>query len=83
MSEANSPSLVPLTSLALGARGSLRLAELESSDSALLAALGLSLGSRFRVCKRGEPWILQVRSTRIGLAQRIASHLLVEPLAAD
>lgn len=83
MVEAKPPSLVPLTSLALGARGLLQMADLDSGDSALLAALGLREGSRFRVCKQGEPWIVQVRSTRIGLAQRIARQLFVEPLAAD
>ena len=48
---------------------------LEPGEWALLRALGLSERATVRIAKAGDPCILQVRSTRIGvpadLAQRI------------
>ena len=67
-----------------------RLSELEVGDVArmvdaaidpeaqsLLQALGLTDNSRLRVCKRGEPCVVQVRATRIGISSRIARHITV------
>lgn len=47
---------------------------------ARLEALGLCAGRAVRVIKRGEPCILQVYTTRIGLASELARHIVV---AAD
>ena len=43
----------------------------------LLQALGLSGAEAFRLCKAGEPCILQVGSTRIGVSRRVASRIFV------
>jgi Fe2+ transport system protein FeoA len=45
----------------------------------LLRALGLTDNSPLRVCKRGEPCVVQVRATRIGISRRIAQHITVVP----
>lgn len=71
-------SPIPLTDLTPGARARLHLAH-DAEHGALLAALGLSRRVRFVVCKTGDPWILQVRGTRIGLADQVAATLLVVP----
>lgn len=68
-----------LTRLPVGARARFRGAGLERSDLDLLEALGLTEGSRFRVCQTGDPWIVQVRSTRIGIAESVARQILVVP----
>jgi Fe2+ transport system protein FeoA len=73
-----------------------RLSELEVGDVAcmfdaaidpeakcLLQALGLTDNSRLRVCKRGEPCVVQVRATRIGISSRIARHITVIAEPAD
>ena len=73
-----------------------RLSELEVGDVArmveaaidpeaqsLLQALGLTDNSRLRVCKRGEPCVVQVRATRIGISSRIAQHITVITEPAD
>jgi Fe2+ transport system protein FeoA len=81
---------VPLTPLSRDA--SRRLVELEVGETArmvdanvdaesraLLRALGLTDRSLLRVCKRGEPCVVQVRATRIGISSRIAEHIVVLP----
>lgn len=71
-------STVRLTDLRPGSRGRLLAAHLERADLALLHALGLGERSSFRLCKAGDPWIVQVRGTRIGLSQHVAELLQVE-----
>lgn len=73
------PTPIPLTALAAGARARLHCSELAKRDCDLLAALGLGCGSSFRICRAGDPWIVEVRSTRIGLADAVAGKLLVIP----
>jgi hypothetical protein len=71
--------VIDLTRLPIGALALFRGTELERSDLDLLHALGLTEGSRIRVCQTGDPWIVQVRSTRIGIAEAVARHILVLP----
>ena len=73
---------VQLTELAAGEAARLHAADLVTEDVALLEALGMTRSCRFRVCKIGDPWIVQVRETRIGLAESVARRLLVIPEAA-
>ena len=70
---------IPLTDLPVDTEGELRLSSLDGQTRALLRALGLTDGSSLRVCKQGEPCIIQVRATRIGMARSVAAGLLVEP----
>ena len=79
MTEQTSAS-IPLTDLPVDGQAELRLSKLDGQTRALLRALGLTDGSRLRVCKQGEPFIIQVRATRIGMARSVAAGLLVEPL---
>lgn len=71
---------VRLATLADGAWARLHTADLCSEDCALLAALGLTARSRMRVCKSGDPCIVQVRTTRIGLSEDVARRILVIPV---
>jgi len=73
---------IPLTDLPVDTRAELRLSTLDDQTRALLRALGLTDGSTLRVCKQGEPLIIQVRATRIGMARSVAAGLLVEPRQA-
>ena len=70
---------IPLTALGAGDRARLHCSELARQDCDLLAALGLACGASFRVCRAGDPWIIEVRTTRIGLADAVAGKLLVVP----
>jgi Fe2+ transport system protein FeoA len=54
---------------------------LDAEARDLLRALGMTATSVVRVCKRGEPCIVQVRSTRIGLSRALSGEIFVIPLA--
>ncbi len=69
--------IVSLASLHRGQLAQLVAVELQAADRNYLSALGLTVGCRFRVCHAGDPWILQARSTRIGIASAVARQLQV------
>jgi Fe2+ transport system protein FeoA len=71
---------IPLVDLPVDAEAELRVSTLDDHTRALLRALGLTDGSSLRVCKSGEPFIIQVRATRIGMSRSVAAGLLVQPL---
>ena len=56
-------------------------AELTTDDCALLKALGLTDRCLLRVCKAGEPCIVEVKATRIGLSRTLACGVFVVPEA--
>lgn len=70
---------VPLSALPVGARAQFQTADLDPADYALVRALGLTECCRLRVCKAGEPCIVQVRATRIGLSGVVARGIYVVP----
>jgi Fe2+ transport system protein FeoA len=78
---------VPLTTLDAGITARLHTTQLDEDTRSLLRSLGLTDASRVRVCKVGEPFIIQVRSTRIGLSSSVAGNIYVvlesEPNARD
>ena len=72
---------VRLADLAAGASARLFDAQLDAGPRALIRALGLTDGSVLRVCQQGDPCIIQVRATRIGLSSRVAREVFVVPVA--
>jgi Fe2+ transport system protein FeoA len=72
---------VPLSRLTSGTVGRYQGSQLAKGDSALLKALGLTTRSLIRVCKSGDPCIVQVRATRIGISREVADGILVVPEA--
>jgi Fe2+ transport system protein FeoA len=72
---------IPLSQLRAGATARLHSAELAIDDCALLKALGLTDRCLLRVCKAGEPCIVEVKATRIGLSRALARGVFVVPEA--
>jgi Fe2+ transport system protein FeoA len=72
---------VRLSALAPGQMARMHGANLAAHDCALLRALGLTDRCLLRICKIGEPCIVEVRATRIGLARSVADGILVVPQA--
>jgi Fe2+ transport system protein FeoA len=70
---------VALSALSAGQTGRLHEARLDDRSVGLLRALGLSGAEAFRLCKAGEPCILQVGSTRIGVSRTVAANIWVIP----
>ena len=73
------PAPIRLSELASGCTARLHAALLRPEDCALLKALGLTDRSVMRVCQVGEPCIVQVKTTRIGLSRVVADGILVVP----
>lgn len=69
--------LVPLAELATGRVARLHGRDLAQGEACLLAAMGLTEGCRLVVRASGDPCIVEVRATRIGLARRLAERMLV------
>jgi Fe2+ transport system protein FeoA len=68
---------VRLSELRAGQAARLHRRELSQGEVCLLAAMGMTDGCRLVVRSNGDPCIVEVRSTRIGLARSVAERLLV------
>jgi Fe2+ transport system protein FeoA len=73
--EAGSP--VRLSELGVGRAARLHRRDLSDGEACLLAAMGLTEGCRLVVRVLGDPCIVEVRTTRIGLARDVAERLYV------
>jgi Fe2+ transport system protein FeoA len=80
---ATSTAPVPLSDLRVGATARFHDAKLDTDMTRFLRAIGLTRTSEFRICKNGEPCIVQVRSTRIGLSRALAGRIFVVPVARE
>ena len=72
----HSAMTVPLLDLEPGTVAVLQCV-LDRQSHAVLRSLGLTDGARLRVCRLGDPCIIQVRSTRIGLSKVVAQSVYV------
>ncbi|MBK7473569.1 MAG: ferrous iron transport protein A [Betaproteobacteria bacterium] len=78
------PVLQHLADLPVGGVARLSCEELpEGEQLCPLAAMGMTEGCRLKVRTSGDPCIVEVRSTRIGLARSVAVRLVVASDAAD
>lgn len=73
---------VRLCDLEAGHIARLHGSDLPAQDLALLGSLGMTDQCLLRVCKIGEPCIVQVQATRIGLSRAVAAGILVVPETA-
>lgn len=67
-----------LSELPAGARGVVR--HIEHADEALhrLMAMGLCVGREIEVVRQGNPLIVRLLGARIGVAGRLARHVVIE-----
>ena len=70
---------VPLSTLSRGARATVSQQRGCCADCELLNAMGMTDRCRVRVCRRGNPVIVQIASTRLGLSAAMARHIHVVP----
>ena len=76
--ESRTPRSVTLDRLTPGACGV--IPDLgEGKASSRLQSMGICLGRTVEIVKKGDPLILKVYGTRIGLSGRLASHIRLEP----
>jgi Fe2+ transport system protein FeoA len=69
---------VPLTTVPVGAMATLH-AVTDADSRPVLRSLGLTDDCVLRLCQSGDPCIVQVKSTRIGLSSAVARCLYVVP----
>ena len=81
-SDARGSGTVTLAELAPGSRAVLWQI-VDPQSRAVLRSLGLVQGAPLRLCRVGDPCIVQVRSTRIGLSSSVAHSVHVIPTAGD
>ena len=55
--------------------------EVDVATAQFLRIVGLTHASELRLCKNGDPCIIQVRSTRIGLSSTVARRVFVVPIS--
>jgi Fe2+ transport system protein FeoA len=67
---------VPLTAVPQGTLVTLHEIR-DAKLQVLLRSLGLTQAARLRLCKLGDPCIVQVRATRIGLSRTVAQSVYV------
>jgi ferrous iron transport protein A len=79
--DAEGPCLIPLEALQLGQCGLVRHLELNESDDKRLRTMGICPGRRVWLVRRGDPMVLKVMGTRIGLAAVLAKQVTVEVCA--
>ena len=53
--------------------------DLAGEDAIRLKALGICAGRRVEIIQPGDPLIVRVHGSHVGLAQRLAEHVLVRP----
>jgi uncharacterized iron-regulated membrane protein/Fe2+ transport system protein FeoA len=71
---------VRLSEVPVGFTAQLHQTHVDAESRSVLRALGLTDASVLRVCKQGEPCVVQVRATRIGISGRIARDVFVVPM---
>lgn len=74
------PLPVSLEDLEVGTSARFHATDLDPEACHQLRSLGLTSECQLRLCKKGEPCIVQVRSTRIGLSNEVARRIFVMPL---
>jgi Fe2+ transport system protein FeoA len=72
-----------LSELAVGRTARLEHRDLSDGEACLLSAMGLTEGCRMVVRVLGDPCIVEVRTTRIGLAKSVADRLFVRAEARE
>jgi Fe2+ transport system protein FeoA len=68
---------ISLVLLPPGASARLMTTRLDADTRDLLRALGLTDASTLQVCKPGDPFIIRVRETRLGLSRAVAEGIFV------
>jgi Fe2+ transport system protein FeoA len=79
---APAPAAVPLTAVPVGSLATLHEVR-DAASRPVLRSLGLTDACVLRLCQVGDPCIVQVRSTRIGLSRDVAHALYVVTHVAD
>lgn len=68
---------IPLTQLEERERAVVHVTDLNDDEREALSAMGLHEDASFVLCQQGQPCIIQVEATRLGLSSEITSRIMV------
>lgn len=68
---------LPANELASGECGLICRIDGDHEDIERLKVMGLCLGRRLHIVKSGDPMIVSVMGTRLGIAERLSGHVFV------
>jgi Fe2+ transport system protein FeoA len=80
--EAVPQTLIRLDQMAPHLCATVRQLDTDDEDAQRLKTLGLCVGRQVEVVKAGDPLIVRVFGSRLGLAAKLASLVRVEPCAS-
>ena len=69
--------LIRLSDLGFREEAVVHTADLEPEEREALAAMGLHENCTLHLCKQGQPCIVQVEATRLGLSREVTERILV------
>ena len=73
---------IPLAQLSENEQAVVHMPGLEADEREALIAMGLHEEATVKLCQQGQPCIVQVEATRLGLSQEVAARILVRRCAA-
>jgi Fe2+ transport system protein FeoA len=68
---------IPLSQLGEREKAVVHITELDGEEREALAAMGLHEDASFELCQQGQPCIIQVEATRLGLSRELTSRIMV------
>jgi Fe2+ transport system protein FeoA len=74
---------VPLDQIEMGHCARVTEVEASEADIGQLMAMGVCVGRRIMLMQTGDPMILKVLGTRIGVSARLARNVKVQPCLGD
>ena len=68
---------IPLSQLVASETAVVHVTDLDFDERETLASMGLYENASFKLCQQGQPCIIQVEATRLGLSREVTSRILV------
>lgn len=68
---------IPLSELGEREKGVIHITDLDFEERQALSAMGLHDDASFQLCQQGQPCIVQVEATRLGLSSELTSKIMV------
>jgi Fe2+ transport system protein FeoA len=68
---------IPLSQLGENEMAVVHVTDLDFDEREALAAMGLYEDASFKLCQQGQPCIIQIEATRLGLSREVTSRILV------
>ncbi|MDP6693386.1 MAG: FeoA family protein [Phycisphaerales bacterium] len=69
--------IVPLSDIKYREEAVVHFADLEQEERESLAAMGLLEECTIHLCQQGEPCIVQIEATRLGLSREVTERIMV------